>query len=404
MPRAIITNIMRSRGLARETKLFRGRPSSAVRGWLYLALVCVISAALATTGIGTAAGAPTRAVANVSITEAGFSPAVVVVVIGTTVQWKNNGKQLHSLDGQVRSPTGLRPDQTFQRNFTTPGQYLYFDGSHPISRGTVVVVVGSGSSGSSSPPPEHGPPITHLYTANLMVVVNENWTFYDDAGCDCTTPPCSSQSGSGSRVVHLDVLFPKVTYERYPSADIEGLYEDNVPGHFGKTTETTRSEIATLDTPLVACDGGEYHKTSQPADCDRNFTGKPVTLSLAWGPVGTKNTFLITNSGPEISPRNCQDVIGAALVLVGDGSVVLPLNLGDDEGVAYDSAQTDLATKSEVTAMRSGVAFTVTRSVDLNFTTPCCEGFNPGPGGSWANTGTIRSYAASLTLRFTPLG
>ena len=288
MPGAIITNITRSRDLARETKSFGGRPSSALRGWLYLALVCVISAALATTGIGTAAGAPIRAVANVSITEAGFSPAVVVVVIGTTVQWKNNGEQLHSLDGQVRSPTGLRPDQTFQRNFTTAGQYLYFDGSHPISRGTIVVVVGSGSSGSSSPPPEHGPPITHLYTANLMLVVNENWTFYDDAGCDCTTPPCSSQSGSGSRVVHLDVLFPKVTYERYPSAGLEGLYEDNVPGHFGKTTERTTSEIATLDTPLVACDGGEYHKTSQPADCDRNFTGKPVTLSLAWARLGPR--------------------------------------------------------------------------------------------------------------------
>jgi plastocyanin len=364
-------------------------------------LVCVIIAALATTGIETAASAaPTAAVANVSITEAGFSPAVVVVVIGTTVQWKNNGKQLHSLDGQVHSPTVLQPDKTFQRNFTTPGEYLYFDGSHPMSRGTVVVIVG----GSSSPPPEHGKPTTHLYSASLTLVVNENWTFYDDAGCDCTTPPCDSQSGSGYRVVHLDVLFPKVTYERYPSGDVEGLNDDNVPGRFGKTTETIVSEIATLDTPLIACDGGEYHKTSQPADCDRNFTGKPVTLSLAWGPIGTKNTFLITNSGPEISPRNCQDVIGAALGLVGAGSVVLPLNLGDDEGVAYDSAQTDSATKSEVSAMRAGLAFTVARSAHLNFTTPWCEGFNPGSGGSWANTGTIRSYAASLTIRFTPLG
>ena len=72
-------------------------------------------------------------------------------------------------------------------------------------------------------------------------------------------------------------------------------------------------------------------------------------------------------------------MIAAALVLVGAGSVVLPLNLGDDEGVAYNSAQTDSATKSEVSAMRAGHAFTVERSVDLNFTTPCCEGFNPDP-------------------------
>jgi plastocyanin len=100
MLRAIITNMTCSPGLGREAKLFGHRASSAIRCWLYVTLVCVISAALAITGIETAAGAPTAAVANVSITEAGFSPAVVVVVIGTTVQWKNNGEQLHSLDWQ----------------------------------------------------------------------------------------------------------------------------------------------------------------------------------------------------------------------------------------------------------------------------------------------------------------
>ena len=276
------------------------RPSSAVRCWLCLTLVCVIIAPLTTAGMETAASAAaTTAVANVSITEAGFSPAVVVVVTGTTVQWKNNGKQLHSLDGQVHSSTVLQPGKTFQRKFTTPGEYLYVDGSHPISRGSVVVIVGSGSPGPSSPPPEHGEPTTHLYSASLTLVVNENWTFYDNAGCDCTTPPCDSQSGSGYRVVHLDVPFPKVTYERYPSADIEGLYADNVPGRFGKTTETIESEIATLDTPLIACDGGQYHKTSQPADCDRNFTGKPVTLSLAWGRSGPRTP----SSSPTAVPR-----------------------------------------------------------------------------------------------------
>jgi plastocyanin len=363
-------------------------------------LVGVIIVPLATAVLETAASAvATAAAARVTITEAGFSPAVVVVVIGTTVQWKNNGKQPHSLDGQVHSPIVLQPEKTFQHKFTTPGEYSYFDGRHPMSMGTVVVIAGS-----SSPPRELGKPTTHLYSANLTLVVNEDWTYYDDAGCDCTTPPCGSQSGSGGRVVHLDVYFPKVTYARYPSVDTEGLYAENVPGHFGKTTETIKSEIATLDTPLIACDGGQFHKTSQPANCDRNFTGNPVTLSLGWGPVSTKNTFLITNSGPEIRPGSCQDAIAGALVLVGAGSAVLPLNLGDDEGVAYDSAQTDPATRPEVSAMRAGRAFTVNRSVDLNFTTPCCEGFNPGSGGIWANTGTIRSYTASLTIRFTPRG
>jgi hypothetical protein len=54
--------------------------------------------------------------------------------------------------------------------------------------------------------------------------------------------------------------------------------------------------------------------------------------------------------------------------------------------------------------MRAGRAFTVSRSVELDFTTPCCEGFNPGEGGIWARTGNIHSYKASLTIRFTPRG
>jgi hypothetical protein len=91
-----------------------------------------------------------------------------------------------------------------------------------------------------------------------------------------------------------------------------------------------------------------------------------------------------------------------ALVPVGVKKPVLPLNLVGAR-INYDEAQTNAATKSEVTAMRAGRPFTVSRSVQLDFTTDCCEGFNPGAGGIWARTGNIHSYSASLTIRFTPL-
>ena len=64
-------------------------------------------------------------------------------------------------------------------------------------------------------------------------------------------------------------------------------------------------------------------------------------------------------------------------MLVGVKKPVLPLNLVGDR-VNYDNALTNAATLAEVDAMRAGRAFTVARRVDLNFTTPCCEGLNPG--------------------------
>ncbi len=224
----------------------------------------------------TASAAPATSAVKVSITKSGFSPAVVVVPIGTNVQWKNNASVPHSLKGQVTSPTVLQPGATYERKFTTPGEYRYFDGTHVDSKGTVLVVAGS-----YKPPPEHGQPVTHLYSANLKLVVSENWTYYDGLGCQCTDPPCDSQTGSGSRVVSLSVLFPKVTYERFPAVHAEALYADDVPGHFGKTTETITSAIATDATPLLP-DCGNRRTTV--------FGTSQASACLAWGPTSTKNT------------------------------------------------------------------------------------------------------------------
>ena len=256
--------------------------------------------------------------------------------------------------------------------------------------------------GSSSPPREHGGLTTDLYSASMTLFVKESWVYYDPL-FGTTTGACNAQVGSGDRVVHLDVRFPKVTYDRDPDAHLELLYEFHVPGHFGKTTETIHSTYAGDDTPVVHCNGAPFHKATQKDDCARNFTGKPVTMSLSWGPTSTKNTFMAIDQGPAIKPVLCQSTIGAALGLVGVGPLVtLPLNLGADEGVAYDSAWTDAATSSEVSALRGGGAFTVSRRIELNFTTPCCDGFDANPGGLWARIATIRRFTASLAIRFTP--
>jgi len=308
-PRATMTDAVISRGLDQAAKSGAGAsPSRPVRGWLFLTLVLVVGAPLAVVVAQNAAwAAPTASVAKVSITGTGFSPAVVVVVIRTTVQWKNDDTLPHSLKGQVTSPAVLKPGATYQRKFTSPGEYPYFDGTHPDNTGTVVVIAGS-----SSLPPAHGN-ATYHYTANLTLVVSENWTYYTPS-CECTTPPCNGRIGTGERVVHLSVRFPTVTYDRYPSLRVEDLYSSNAPGRFGKTTETVSSLISTTHTAVIKCDGGDGYAITQKQDCDRNFTGKSVLLSLAWGPSATKNNFLVTDYGPRITPGSCYDNIGEELV------------------------------------------------------------------------------------------
>ena len=366
--------------------------------WLCMSLAFAIVAPFANAVMQAGASAAAKAaVAKVSITEQGFSPAVAVVVIGTSVVWTNKGTEPHSLTGQIHSPGVLQPGGSYEREFTTTGEYHYLDGLHNDSTGTVVVI----AAGSGDLPPAHGN-ATHHYGATLTLAVHDAWTYYDSEW-DSTTGTCDAQVGSGDRVVNLVVRFPNVTYFRDASAHIEALYADNVRGRFGKTTESIESLISGPDSPLVVCPGGgTFPEATQPADCRRNFTGKPVVLSLAWNPKVTSDTFLITNSGPEITPGSCGSQIVGALVLVGVKKPVLPLNLVGAR-INYDEAQTNAATKSEVTAMRAGRPFTVSRSVQLDFTTDCCEGFNPGAGGIWARTGNIHSYSASLTIRFTPL-
>jgi len=367
--------------------------------WLCVSVVLATASSLLT-GVTRAepAVAATPAVAKVSITEEGFTPAVVVVVVGTTVRWKNNGTQPHSLAGQVDSPTTLTPGASYQRRFTTPGEYNYHDGLHSDSTGTVVVIIG----GSTRPARAHGN-ATYHYSATLSLVVDDAWTYYDSEW-DSTTGICDAQVGSGVRIEHLTVRFPNVTYSRLQSPRIEGLFADDVRGTFGKTTESIESLISGPDSPIVECPGGgTFRQATQPADCHHTFTGKPVVLSLSWSPTATSNTFLITNSGPQLPPGSCGSQIVGALVLVGVGKPVLPLNLVGYR-INYDEAETSAATTAEVSAMRAGRAFTVSRSVELDFTTTCCEGFNPGEGGIWARTRNIHSYKASLTIRFTPRG
>ncbi len=362
------------------------------RSW---AIWVVVVAGLAGVGLRSAPAVGATARTSVSITERGFSPGVVVVPIGTVVTWQNDGSVAHSLSGQVSSPGDLQPGQTFRRRFATPGEYRYLDGHHPDSAGTVVVTAGSGR-----PPRAHGN-AAHHYSARLKLSIDDQWVYYDPQW-QSKRGPCNAQVGVGQRVEHLDIRVPNVSYARFASVGLEILH-GAARGRFGNSGETVQSQIAGASSAKIKCPNGSTEPTAdQAANCYRSFTGKPLRLDLSWSPRATKNRFMFTLGGLAGASSSCgsSNIIGA-LALVGVNGFVLPLNVIGSQ-IDYDEGITNSAMPAEVEALRAGRAFTVSRRVELDFTTPCCEGFNPGPGGVWARIANIHSYNASLTISFTP--
>ena len=90
----------------------------------------------------TAAALPVRASeATIVMKNFDFSPMAITVAHGTTVVWKNNDGEPHtvvSLDGLFRSPA-LDQNDTFKFTFDKPGVYKYLCTIHPKMTGTVTV-------------------------------------------------------------------------------------------------------------------------------------------------------------------------------------------------------------------------------------------------------------------------
>jgi len=94
--------------------------------------------------------------ASVAMGDFFFSPASVMVAVGDTVTWHNNGDAPHNAtadDGSFRTPD-LNKGQSASHTFSSPGTFSYICTIHPNMKGTVRVLSsgsgGAGSSGSSS--------------------------------------------------------------------------------------------------------------------------------------------------------------------------------------------------------------------------------------------------------------
>jgi plastocyanin len=82
-------------------------------------------------------------VMQVSISDTTFTPALVTIAAGSTVEWTNQGvlpHQIVSTNLDFDDSPVLQPGETYRFVFSTPGTYEYFCGPHPQMQGTVKVV------------------------------------------------------------------------------------------------------------------------------------------------------------------------------------------------------------------------------------------------------------------------
>ncbi len=90
-----------------------------------------------------------------------FTPDTVEIRVGQTVRWRNTSDVLHTVtadpsraqdpsnvavpDGASTFDSGnLRPGETFEHTFSTPGEYRYFCVPHELAGMTALIIVRGG--------------------------------------------------------------------------------------------------------------------------------------------------------------------------------------------------------------------------------------------------------------------
>jgi len=83
-----------------------------------------------------------RGVTEVRLEDYAFSPANIVVDVGTTVTWTNYDDVEHTVtsdEGDELDSELFGENETFSHTFDTPGEYAYHCSPHPNMRGLVTV-------------------------------------------------------------------------------------------------------------------------------------------------------------------------------------------------------------------------------------------------------------------------
>ena len=362
-------------------------------------MLAAIAAALLATSAPAAAAA---AVTQVDIEPAQFDPAVAVVGVGSAVEWTNRDARPRALAGDFASPA-IAPGRTFEMRFRRPGVFEYRDRDNPLLTGTVIVAAGFARGRPDYPNPVGPRIVTHLWRVSLRIDLRESWRYMDGKFLSFQGV-CNAQVGSGSRTVALRASFPSVKYQRV--GNIEVLAGKSNPYRIQRYREVIDSKSSDPSTGrVVDCGDGS---TDPPADveqrCNQDFAGTRVRAEISWAPkiaqgrVHWPHAFL----GRPPRAENCGHGLLAGH-LVGLDSDTLPWDPGAGSTLLYDHGRTSPLTATEVRRLRDGLALTIERSFELQFTADCClEWHEPAKPGTYVRVGARHMALGKVTIRLTP--
>jgi plastocyanin len=114
-------------------------PATSVRRAFALALSVLLLSASGL-GCGGSGNGSKKSRTNVAAADFKFAPKEIVVKVGQTVTWTNQGHTQHTVKGPGFFSRALDPGQSYSHRFSRPGRFEYLCTLHPtLMRGTIVV-------------------------------------------------------------------------------------------------------------------------------------------------------------------------------------------------------------------------------------------------------------------------
>lgn len=68
-----------------------------------------------------------------------FLPQQYRTSVGTTITWRNDDRDSHSVEVDGETSWKLATGEVFTHNFTKAGVYSYNSGNHPFMKATIIV-------------------------------------------------------------------------------------------------------------------------------------------------------------------------------------------------------------------------------------------------------------------------
>jgi plastocyanin len=188
----------------------------------------------------------------------GFTPVDLVVQTGTTITWRNNGRNMHtvSADDKTFESGELAPGATWSMRFDSPGTFAYHCTPHPWMKASVRVV----EPGGEIPPPPAPVAADHSHTAPAA-------------------PPAATRQGDEPVRHQVDIIEPDPadpgTWTFNPPALDARVGDTIVWRNTGSMEHTVTADDHSFDSGIVPAGGTWSRTVDAPAYAAYHCTPHP---------------------------------------------------------------------------------------------------------------------------------